>query len=288
MAVQRSTPSQTSFTQIRFTLPRPKPVRHGSPHGTEKVGLLEAAQRGSRCFLFALGCLSLVGCAQTELLPQASGTTEAAPPSSSTPRSSTPQRVTMPPLEQLVPYRELERSDFQAAGPPTGAPPGRAHVAAATCAYLVFDPALKFKAVRRSGEELFVADVTSLHFEARMDPACSWWDGANRFRPDDYVLEHEQIHFAIIELEARRLNSEADALAARLRSSGETSEVALQKIQRRFRREFEDAVQRTAARSKSFDEETSLGYSPEAQAEWARRVRSELEELEDQSSNSLE
>jgi len=205
-----------------------------------------------------------------------------------TPTPAGVQRVRLPPMDELVPYRPLNREDFRATAPPRGRGAATAHVAASTCAYLIFDPGLRFRAVRRRGQDSFTAEVTDLRFEARMDPSCSWWDKANRFRPDDYVLEHEQIHFDIVEAEARRLNREAGSLSQSLESSGATSEEALASIQAKFQAAFDSAVQRVAEQSRRFDEETSLGFRPEAQSDWAQRMQRELSELEGLDTDSVE
>ena len=204
------------------------------------------------------------------------GCASAAPPAPPEPTEPVVRRVRPPDAGDMVAYRELDRGDFRADQPPPGADRSRGHVAAATCAYLVPNPELRFRAVRKPGELDFTAEVVDLGFSAVMDPACSWWDAESRFRPDDYVLEHEQIHFALFELAARDLNQRADALSEQMRAVGETGEVALAEVRRRFDEAFNAAVQRTAERSQRFDQETSLGFQPEAQARWAREVEAEL------------
>jgi len=199
------------------------------------------------------------------------------PPGEPTP-PVTQLRVAPDAARDLVSYRELGREDFLASQPPAGADRARGHVAAATCAYLIPSPEMRFRAVRKPRETLFTAEVVGLSFSARMDRQCSWWDTQNRFRPDDYVLEHEQIHFALIELEARALNQQRDAIAARVRSTGETGEAALAEIQRKFKLELEAGAKRAAERTRQLDAETSLGFEPEAQAAWAERIRQELDE----------
>ena len=42
-----------------------------------------------------------------------------------------------------------------------------------------------------------------LRFRAQMDRKCSWWNPKDLGFPQEYILEHEQIHFALCELGAR-------------------------------------------------------------------------------------
>jgi len=219
----------------------------------------------------ALAIVASVGCATATSRPAP------APTADTTPASPTPRA---PDPSALVAYRDLTRDDFRATSPPSGADRARGHVAAATCAYLVPSPELRFKAVRKPGEVEFESGAVGLAFSARMDPACSWWDAESRFRPDDYVLEHEQIHFALVELVARDLNRRSEEIGAELRAYGETGPEALGATRQKFETLFQDAVRRVTERSQRFDRETSLGFAPEAQAEWAARIAAELEASE--------
>jgi len=213
-------------------------------------------------------------------LALALGCTTPAAPAARTPAEAKPapvKRISVEDRGDLLEYRSLKREDFRASEPPPQADSRRGHVAAATCAYLVPDPKLRFRAVREGNATEFTSTADGLAFAARMDPTCSWWDVQRTpFVDPSYVLEHEQIHFAIVELAARDLNRRAPEIAERLRASGPTSEVALAATRAGFEREFAEAVQRTLERSQAFDADTSLGLSREKQREWLKQVEREL------------
>ena len=201
----------------------------------------------------------------------------AAPPPPVQPSRPPMQRVVVSDRPDLVRYRSLTREDFRSSAPPPNADTSRGHVAAVTCAYLVYAPELRFRAVREPDATDFEVIVENLSFLARMDPQCSWWDSRAQFAAD-YVLQHEQIHFAIVELVARELNRRAPDIIARMRTRAATGEAALAAAKQEFNTEFEAAIQRTIERNRSFDQETSLGFKPEQQALWQQRIEQELAE----------
>ena len=108
-----------------------------------------------------------------------------------------------------------------------------------------------------------------------MDRECSWWNRESEL-PGDYVLQHEQIHFAIYELESRRLNRQMRELAAKLDARAATPDAAAHQVQTRLAGEIEGRMDAILKRSREFDEDTSLGYRPERQEVWWQRVSEEL------------
>jgi len=100
---------------------------------------------------------------------------------------------------ELVAYRALERADFRGSMA-TGFPANEAEkIRAVTCA----------KIVTLNG----AADGEAPIFFSVMSRQCSWWNSAEDL-PEEHVLEHQQLHFAIDELEARRLNARADDIGS--------------------------------------------------------------------------
>jgi hypothetical protein len=197
-----------------------------------------------------------------------------APPPAAQPTRPQVKRVVVSDRPDLVGYRALTREDFRSSAPPQG-DTSRGHVAAVTCAYLVYAPELRFRAVKEPRDSDWGVSVEKLSFFARMDPQCSWWDPRAQFTPD-YVLQHEQIHFAIIELVARDLNRRVPDLVQRMSKRAATGEAAIAAAKQEFNAEFEAAIERTIERNRSFDLETSLGFKPERQEAWAQQIEQEL------------
>lgn len=179
----------------------------------------------------------------------------------------------------VISYRPLRRSDFKGAGPPPGMAPFRDRLGATTCAYLGTSEATQVfvRPFRASGGRiLYEATPQNLGFRAQMDRNCSWWNSAQAELATDYILEHEQIHFALFELEARRLNAAVDQLHGRLTTTDSTMQGARRGVQSRLEDVLAESLHSVLARSHTFDEETSLGYRPEQQKVWLQRVRAEL------------
>ena len=96
--------------------------------------------------------------------------------------------------------------------------------------------------------------------------------------PREYVLEHEQIHFALYEIKARRLNASAAAIAEKMRSTASTPEEAQTRAQETLEEHMAEISEELIEQNREFDEDTSLGYKPERQKAWLERVTSELAE----------
>jgi hypothetical protein len=179
----------------------------------------------------------------------------------------------------VIPYRTLTRDDFRGTGPPAEFAPYAERVGAATCGYIMPTPGTRL-AVRpirlEDGRAGYEAAPQGLGFRAQMDRRCSWWNREQHAVPPDYVLEHEQIHFALFEIEARRLDASSAELAAELRVTASTPEEAVRRAQQRLEVIVARVVGDVVQRSRAFDEDTSLGYAPERQKVWWSRVQAEL------------
>jgi hypothetical protein len=141
-----------------------------------------------------------------------------------------------------------------------------------TCANLVPARDMGVRVWRDAVADPFVAELVRVGFEAQMDPECSWWNSKQVEIPPEHVLQHEQVHFAITEIEARELLGRTRTLAA----SGATPAEAQASLQRALDAELARTRDRIVERNLAFDEDTSLRYAPEAQQRWFERVQEEL------------
>jgi len=92
----------------------------------------------------------------------------------------------------------------------------------------------------------------------------SWY---KRSVKNDYVLQHEQLHFDMAEIFSRKARRE-------ISNSKKINKATINKIIKNMLVEY-------ARYSDLYDAETSYGYKYEAQAVWAERIKKELEELEE-------
>lgn len=214
-------------------------------------------------WVLCAGSLALMACATTESRDWALGSATA------TTRESAD-------LSDVIPFGPLSRDDFLAEEPPASFAQYRDRIGAATCAYIMASPHSQIE-VQRQGERRFVATVRALRFQAVMNRSCSWWNEANDLDAA-YVLEHEQVHFALFELGARGLNARAVVLEATARAAADDPATAARELQAHLRTVLEQATHEVMRRGDDFDRATSLRYDPVRQREWAERVVRELAE----------
>jgi hypothetical protein len=180
----------------------------------------------------------------------------------------------------VIGYRLLTRADFRG----THAPPEFAQVAdrvgAATCGQVrtTSDTTffIKWRQETPSSEKHHWVEVKKLSFMALMDRRCSWWNDKAAARAPGYVLQHEQIHFALYELGARKLNASVEALKRDMTAEGGSQAEVESRAQRALNDALVKATEDLLERNREFDEDTSLGYRPDRQRAWLQRVNEEL------------
>ena len=171
--------------------------------------------------------------------------------------------------DQVVSYRLLSKDDFQSAT--SNSLWGNVAHGAEICTVI-----------------LPVEDAKPPAFHAVMRPDCSFWNkviGPVGFltrlaglatgvptvtpvkQPDWYILQHEQVHFAINHAAALRLSRKLAEREPRTLSVGAT------------RRLWEIAQRHAAERHRRFDQETSGRYDTYLLEKWVRALQSEFGEL---------
>jgi hypothetical protein len=202
------------------------------------------------------------------------------------PSYARPQGALMDPAsvegEDLIRYRKLTRADFKGRTPVGEAAAHADAMGAQTYAIVRPDPNLELRITgteNSHGKMQYAGKLTeTLHFRAEMDRLRSWWNPNLKEVPEAYVLQHEQIHFAIAEAEARKLNARAPALTARMHATGDSQTEVRDAIQAKIDGVIKDALDDLLAENGRFDEDTSARYDPKKQNEWYRRVNEELAE----------
>jgi hypothetical protein len=215
-------------------------------------------------FLLASGVIALVACST---LPE-----YAAPKG----RVVDPASLDM---SDVISYRTLVRADFKGEQPPPEVAPYVKRIGAATCGHILTTPdtQVTIQPVRSpDGEIIYQATPHHIRFLSQMDRNCSWWNPKDVGVSREYTLEHEQIHFALFELEARRLNASIPEIEAHLQATAASPEAAAQIVQQQLEGQIQRRMKDILARSREFDEDTSMGHNPEQQKRWWNLVQSEL------------
>lgn len=202
---------------------------------------------------------------------------------SSLPEYAAPKGAILEPgsvdMSDVIAYRALTREDFKSANPPPQFAAYADRVGAATCCHILAAPGAQVmtrSVPAQDGTPSYEATPSQLNFHSQMDRRCSWWNPKDLGLPQEYILEHEQIHFAICELEARRLNASLHDVEEPLRATAASPAAAGALIQKQIREQLEQRVTLLLSRSRDFDEDTSMGHEPKAQKAWLARVQAEL------------
>ena len=177
---------------------------------------------------------------------------------------------------EAFPYRRLTPADFRATEPPPIASPEYLRqVGALLCGRIVPRRWIRARRVE-SGYEGYVDELS---FRAVFVPECSWWNYQVKPLAAEYVLAHEQIHFALYEITARRLNAEASRIVQTIRAPAPDREAAREGAARLLDAEIARGLAELERRNARFDEDTSMALDGAKQAKWARRVELELAAL---------
>jgi hypothetical protein len=184
----------------------------------------------------------------------------------------------------VIGYRQLTRADFRGTKAPAEFAPVADRVGAATCGQVrtTADTAftINWQQSSPSSEKRHWVEVKKLGFMALMDRHCSWWNEKAASRAPAYVLQHEQIHFALYELGARKLNASAEAIKHDMSGDGSSREAVQDHAQRALNEAVQKATAELLERNRDFDQDTSLGYRPDRQRAWLQKVLTELAETQ--------
>ena len=174
----------------------------------------------------------------------------------------------------LIPYRALTRADFQADALPREL---RGLGLGAITVVCVYATPCNIQITGRgiANDRSYEAVVTPFHYEARMNPARSWWDPNQAFK-EEHFLDHEQTHFGIAEVGVRQANARIDEIRARIASHARTREEAVRLAEQQFRNELHWVQERIADRNHQFDEETANGQRESRNNRWVAIIRDEI------------
>ncbi len=178
----------------------------------------------------------------------------------------------------LIRYRALSREDFKANSLPTSLEPHATRLGALTCTHVAASSAT-ITGERDPASGRWKAHLSEVQFVAHMDRSCSWWNPNSLKDEEAYALEHEQIHFALAELAARREHLRANQQLATFQGEGDTQDAARQAVQRLLAQALGERLKLLTKVNRQFDEETSLKRDPDAQRRWRRRVERDLAAL---------
>jgi hypothetical protein len=181
-------------------------------------------------------------------------------------------------LKKGFTYRQLTVYDFQASGLPENIEPHAKNIAAHACCRIRAAKESKFTIARGylNQQIHYFGSIKYIGFEAVMIPDCSWLNPRVSQENLEYVLEHEQIHFALMEIAARKLTREAKEETKNFMAIQSTYKDTRDEISAMIRDLVRSANEAVLEEHTTFDEDTSLYFDPESQRQWLERVKYEL------------
>ncbi len=180
--------------------------------------------------------------------------------------------------QELISYRDLSIADFKASS--LSGELGKHSYKLQAHTKLVVrateDVEFSIYATQAFNKIQYRGGIETLSFEALMVPEASWWSTTIPSEKRDYVLQHEQIHFAIMELAARRMNEEVREDSSRFICYGKTREEVEELLVDKISAYITKKLTVALAEHTRFDKETSLKYDPRVQLQWYEGITEEL------------
>lgn len=213
-------------------------------------------------FYFAFLLLNFTGCARL--------------PDFASPHLST---TAFNPDLDFVEYRQLTINDFKAQTPPTAIKGYEHRINAHTSVSLRPSTPIHYTISHPNQNfGVFKARLQQLQFKAVMIPAYSWWNPKLPHNKKAYVLQHEQVHFALMEIAARKLNEKLENTSMQT-FSGTEREAVQQQLLSSVQKTIDGSKEEILKEHTHFDEDTSLEYNPRAQQDWFDYCQNELQRL---------
>ena len=181
-------------------------------------------------------------------------------------------------LDQAFTYRALSVDDFQAQSLPENLMSHARNIAAHACCRIRTTNDTKYKITRGylNQQIHYFGSIQSVAFEAVMIPDCSWLNPKITEEKLGYVLQHEQIHFALMELAVRELNREAKKEVKNFIAIQSTRKAARDEMATKIKDMVRSTNEAVLKDHTAFDEDTSLYFDPESQQRWFERVEDQL------------
>lgn len=181
--------------------------------------------------------------------------------------------------ENSFAYRQLTLEDFQAKDLPPRYAQYANYIQARSCISLELSPdsQLQIGSGIVSGKIIYTGRFQNISYIATFQPECSWWNPKSLGDRKEYILQHEQVHFAITELTARKLNREYGDYLSQFVAVGNTMAEVREQLRKEAGRLSGKGNTKALAEHTAFDEDTSIAYDQKTQQEWYDRVTRELE-----------
>lgn len=124
----------------------------------------------------------------------------------------------------------------------------------------------------------FAVWFDDLAYVALLNREESWWNPKARTNPE-WVLRHEQLHFDVTEMVARRLDAERERQALTSKVVADSPGEAMRAFAKRWSADQRERLADWQALQEQYDRETRHGTLPKQQTAWFARIHRELAAL---------
>jgi hypothetical protein len=179
-------------------------------------------------------------------------------------------------------YRQLKREDFQATSLPEEYSQFHQNIQARSCISVrpADDTVIRITSGMYGDEQVYMGSFSRISFHAVFNPGCSWWSPKVAGGKKGYVLQHEQIHFALAELGARRLNLEIKEDLDQFLAIGKNQQEVQIELMEKAKNVSRKALEEDLIHHTAFDEDTSMYHAPKVQQKWFNDVTQRLQQSE--------
>lgn len=177
-----------------------------------------------------------------------------------------------------VPYRHLTVDDFKAAVLPERVRGYGSRLQAHSAIRIRPSARSVFRVTARSAFDqiVYCGVVEKLVLEAVFLSNHSWWNPAVPADKRGYVLQHEQIHFALMEIFAREMTRQLEEAPVEVVVYGSSEDEVQQQLAEHIGSLIESKNEEIVQQHTAFDIETSGKYAPVVQQRWQKKVRQRL------------
>lgn len=176
-------------------------------------------------------------------------------------------------------YKNLTAADFRAPALPDDLRGHDHELYAHTSVAIRTLPGTGYVISSTGDRKMWCGHVETLVFQALMIPEKSWWNPTLARDKEAYVLQHEQIHFALMEISARQLNRRSEKEADQLTACEPDSKAVARRLSATIDRWMAESQEETHQRHEAFDQATSRLYAPKVQQWWFDQAMEELSDL---------
>ncbi len=181
-------------------------------------------------------------------------------------------------LKKGFSYRKLKKSDFKAKSLPETLIQHSNTINARSCVRIHPNENSKFRVTRNNYNNslYYFGSIEQLSVDAIMMPDCSWWNPKIPKSRAGYVLEHEQIHFALFELAARELNKEIQKQVKTYIAIQPSRQKLQDEMNAKVEEMVKSAMHKNLVEHTEFDTQTSMRFNHEKQKQWLHIVEEKL------------